>query len=127
MGLASSGKDVVNSGPDDLIADLRHNYNATNRGISVRFLEERLSVPEAGDDFKRSFALYALGTLLAPTARLDVSPSFLHFLINMSAVHQYNWGKFLLDRLVREVSHFRQGKQQAVGGCLLFLQVICLF
>lgn len=127
MGLASSGKDVVNSGPDDLIADLRHNYYATNHGISVRFLEERLSVPEAGDDFKRSFALYALGTLLAPTARLDVSPSFLHFLINMSAVHQYNWGKFLLDRLVREVSRFRQGKQQAVGGCLLFLQVIYLF
>ncbi|XP_024029555.1 uncharacterized protein LOC21409759 [Morus notabilis] len=123
MGLAASGKDVVNSGPDDLIADLRNNYNATNRGISVRLLEERLSAPEAGDDFKRSFVLYALGTLLSPTARLDVSPSFLHFLTNMSVVHQYNWGKFLLDRLVREISRFRQGKQQAVGGCLLFLQL----
>ncbi|KAL5582618.1 hypothetical protein UlMin_015060 [Ulmus minor] len=123
MGLVSSGKDVVNSGPDDLITDLRHRYNATNRGISVRHLEERLTAPEAGDDFKRSFVLYALGTLLSPTARLDVSPSFLHFLTNMSTVHQYNWGKFLLDRLVREVSRFRQGKQRAVGGCLLFLQL----
>lgn len=123
MGLAACGKDVVNSGPDDLITDLRHSYNATNRGISVRLLEERLAAPEAGEDFKRSFILYALGTLLSPTARLDVSPSFLHFLINMGAVHQYNWGKFLLDRLVREVSRFRQGKQRAVGGCLLFLQV----
>ncbi|PPD70115.1 hypothetical protein GOBAR_DD33009 [Gossypium barbadense] len=123
MGLAACGKDVVNSGPDDLIADLRYIYNATNRGISVRLLEERLAAPEAGDDFKRSFILYALGTLLSPTARLDVSPSFLHFLINMDAVHQYNWGKFLLDRLVREVSRFRQGKQRAVGGCLLFLQL----
>lgn len=123
MGLAAYGKDVVNSGPDDLIADLRHSYNATNRGISVRLLEERLAAPEAGEDFKRSFILYALGTLLSPTARLDVSPSFLHFLINMDVVHQYNWGKFLLDRLVREVSRFREGKQHAVGGCLLFLQV----
>ncbi|XVE86079.1 hypothetical protein DITRI_Ditri18aG0007600 [Diplodiscus trichospermus] len=123
MGLAACGKDVVNSGPDDLIADLRHSYNATNRGISVRLLEERLAAPEAGEDFKRSFILYALGTLLSPTARLDVSPSFLHFLINMDVVHQYNWGKFLLDRLVREVSRFRQGKQHAVGGCLLFLQL----
>ncbi|OMO75897.1 Seven-in-absentia protein, sina [Corchorus capsularis] len=123
MGLAACGKDVVNSGPDDLIADLRHSYNATNRGISVRLLEERLAAPEAGEDFKRSFILYALGTLLSPTARLDVSPSFLHFLINMDVVHQYNWGKFLLDRLVREVSRFRQGKQRAVGGCLLFLQL----
>ncbi|XP_022745545.1 uncharacterized protein LOC111295942 isoform X1 [Durio zibethinus] len=123
MGLAASGKDVVNSGPDDLIADLRHSYNATNRGISVRLLEERLAAPEAGEDFKRSFILYTLGTLLSPTARLDVSPSFLHFLINMDVVHQYNWGKFLLDRLVREVSRFRQGKQRAVGGCLLFLQL----
>ncbi|KAL3844917.1 hypothetical protein ACJIZ3_002320 [Penstemon smallii] len=123
MGLASSGKDVVNSGPDDLIADLRKKYNATNRGISVRLLEERLAVPEAGEDFKRSFLLYVLGTLLCPTARLDVSPSFLHFLTNMDVVHQYNWGKFLLDRLVREVARYRQGKQRAVGGCLLFLQL----
>lgn len=123
MGLAASGKDVVNSGPDDLIAVLRHSYNASNRGISVRLLEERLAAPEAGEDFKRSFVLYALGTLLSPTARLDVSPSFLHFMTNMDVVHQYNWGKFLLDRLVREISRFRQGKQRAVGGCLLFLQV----
>lgn len=123
MGLAASGKDVVNSGPDDLIVDLRHSYDATNHGISVRLLEERLAEPEAGEEFKRSFVLYALGTLLSPTARLDVSPSFLHFLTNMDVVHQYNWGKFLLDRLVCEVSRFRQGKQRAVGGCLLFLQL----
>lgn len=123
LGLAASGKDVINSGPDDLIVDLRRSYNATNHGISVRLLEERLTAPEAGEDFKRSFVLYALGTLLSPTARLDVSPSFLHFLTNMDVVHQYNWGKFLLDRLVREVSRFHQGKQRAVGGCLLFLQL----
>ncbi|GAV75817.1 HMG_box domain-containing protein/Sina domain-containing protein/PMD domain-containing protein [Cephalotus follicularis] len=123
MGLSASGKDVVNSGPDELIADLRQSYNATNHGISVRLLEELLAAPEAGEDFKRSFVLYALGTLLSPTARLDVSPSFLHFLTNMDVVHQYNWGKFLLDRLVREVSRYRQGKQRAVGGCLLFLQL----
>ncbi|GMP27448.1 hypothetical protein CsSME_00003439 [Camellia sinensis var. sinensis] len=123
LGLAASGKDVVNSGPDELIAELRLSYTDSNRGISLRLLEDRLAAPEAGDDFKRSFVLYALGTLLCPTARLDVSPSFLHFLINMDIIHQYNWGKFLLDRLVREVSRFRQGKQRAVGGCLLFLQV----
>ncbi|KAL1096391.1 hypothetical protein V6Z11_D06G220600 [Gossypium hirsutum] len=41
----------------------------------------------------------------------------------LSFTHWYNWGKFLLDRLVREVSRFRQGKQRAVGGCLLFLQL----
>ncbi|KAL8546801.1 hypothetical protein ACS0TY_006497 [Phlomoides rotata] len=123
MGLASSGKDVVNSGPDELIAELRKKYNATNRGISVRLLEDRLAVPEAGEDFKRSFLLYVLGTLLCPTARLDVSPSFLHFLTDMDIIHQYNWGKFLLDRLVREVARYRQGKQRAVGGCLLFLQL----
>lgn len=123
MGLPASGKDVVNSGSDELILELRKKYNATNRGISVRLLEERLAAPEAGEDFKRSFVLYVMGTLVCPTARLDVSPSFLHFLTNMDVLHQYNWGKFLLDRLVREISRFRQGKQRAVGGCLLFLQL----
>ncbi|MFS7983384.1 putative protein-serine/threonine phosphatase [Helianthus anomalus] len=123
MGLPASGKEVVNSGPDDLVAELRLKYNASNRGISVRFLEERLGQPEAGDDFKRAFLLYVLGTLLCPTARLDVSPSFLHFLTDMDSIHEYNWAKFLLDRLVREVSRYRQGKQRAVGGCLLFLQL----
>ncbi|XP_071707095.1 uncharacterized protein [Rutidosis leptorrhynchoides] len=123
MGLSASGKDVVNSGPDDLVADLRLKYNASNRGISVRFLEEKLGEQEAGDEFKRAFLLYVLGTLLCPTARLDVSPSFLHFLTDMDSVHEYNWAKFLLDKLVREVSRFRQGKQRAVGGCLLFLQL----
>ncbi|KAJ0464000.1 putative protein-serine/threonine phosphatase [Helianthus annuus] len=123
MGLPASGRDVVNSGPDDLVAGLRLKYNASNRGISVRFLEEQLGEPEAGDDFKRAFLLYVLGTLLCPTARLDVSPSFLHFLTDMDSVHEYNWAKFLLDKLVREVTRFRQGKQRAVGGCLLFLQL----
>lgn len=123
MGLPATGKDVVNSGPDDLVAELRQKYNASNRGISVRFLEERLGQPEAGDDFKRAFLLYVLGTLLCPTARLDVSPSFLHLLTDMDIIHEYNWAKFLLDRLVREVSRYRQGKQRAVGGCLLFLQI----
>ncbi|MFS7890453.1 putative protein-serine/threonine phosphatase [Helianthus anomalus] len=123
MGLPASGKEVVNSGPDDLVAELRLKYNASNRGISVRFLEERLGQPEAGDDFKRAFLLYVLGTLLCPTARLDVSPSFLHLLTDMDSIHEYNWAKFLLDRLVREVSRYRQGKQRAVGGCLLFLQL----
>ncbi|KAJ7970521.1 E3 ubiquitin-protein ligase SINA-like [Quillaja saponaria] len=73
MRLSASGKDVVNSGPDDIIADLRDSYSATNRGISVPSLEEQLAAPEAGDEFKRSFVLYALGTLLATTARLDAS------------------------------------------------------
>ncbi|KAI3761015.1 hypothetical protein L1987_51420 [Smallanthus sonchifolius] len=123
MGLPASGKEVVISGPDDLVSELRQKYNASNRGISVRFLEERLGQPEAGDDFKRAFLLYVLGTLLCPTARLDVSPSFLHLLTDMDSIHEYNWAKFLLDRLVREVSRFRQGKQRAVGGCLLFLQL----
>lgn len=123
MGLPACGKDVVNSGPDDSILELRQKYSASNRGISVRLLEERLASPDAGEDFRRSFVLYVLGTLLCPSARLDVSPSFLHFLTNMDVIHQYNWGKFLLDRLVREVARYRQGKQRAVGGCLLFLQL----
>lgn len=127
MGLAANGKDVVNSGPDKAIADLRRLYNATNRGISIHLLEEKLANPEAGENFKRAFVLYTLGTVLSPTARLDVSPSFLHFLTNVDAIHQYNWGKFLLERLVREVTRFRQGKQRAVGGCLLFLQVSYYF
>lgn len=123
MGLSASGKDVVSSGPDDLVAELRVRYNASNKGISVRFLEEKLAEEDAGEDFKRSFLLYVLGTLLCPTARLDVSPSFLHFLTDMDSIHEYNWAKFLLDKLVREVARFRQGKQRAVGGCLLFLQL----
>lgn len=41
----------------------------------------------------------------------------------MDVLHQYNWGKFLLDKQVREISHFRQGMQRVVGGCLLFLQL----
>lgn len=127
LGLSASGKEVVNSGPEDMISDLRNSYNAINHGISVRLLEEQLATAESGDDFKRSFVLYVLGTLLCPTARLDVSPSFLHFLTNMDLVHQYNWGKFLLDRLVREVLRFHQGKQRTVGGCLLFLQVKLFF
>ncbi|KAK7356943.1 hypothetical protein VNO80_16224 [Phaseolus coccineus] len=87
---APDGKEVVNSGPEDLISDLRSSYNAINHGISVRLLEDRLATAEAGHDFKSSFVLYVLGTLLSPTARLDVSPSFLYFLTNMDLVHQYN-------------------------------------
>ncbi|KAH7850887.1 hypothetical protein Vadar_004208 [Vaccinium darrowii] len=90
LGLAASGKAVENSEPDDLIAELRRSYNATNHGISLCLLEDRLAAPKVGYDFKRSFILYTSGNLLCPTARLDVSPSFLRFLIAMNVVHQYN-------------------------------------
>ncbi|XP_052625448.1 uncharacterized protein LOC111919274 isoform X2 [Lactuca sativa] len=48
---------------------------------------------------------------------------FFIFLTDMDSIHEYNWAKFLLDKLVREFARFRQGKQRAVGGCLLFLQL----
>nr|XP_007143831.1 hypothetical protein PHAVU_007G105300g [Phaseolus vulgaris]ESW15825.1 hypothetical protein PHAVU_007G105300g [Phaseolus vulgaris] len=83
-------------------------YNATNHGISVQLLEDRLATADAGHDFKRPFVLYVLGTLLSPTARLDVSPSFLHFLTNMDLVHQYNWGE-------EEISE-RQKREKELGG-----------
>ncbi|XP_010278748.1 PREDICTED: uncharacterized protein LOC104612845 isoform X3 [Nelumbo nucifera] len=131
MGLPSSGHKVVTSGPDGAIAEMRRYYSAApddggnssiSTGISLGLLEKQLETQEAGDEFKRSFALFALGTILCPTAKGEASPKFLHSLRKTDDIPKYNWAQFVLDRLLRETSRFHQGKQRAVGGCLLFLK-----
>lgn len=47
MRLSTSGKDVASSHFGDVVADLCPTYNASNKGISVHLLKEKLGEQEA--------------------------------------------------------------------------------
>lgn len=73
--------------------------------------------------FQRHFLLYTLGILLCPTLKHEwISPLHLYMLGNASKAYKYNWGKYVLDWLVKYREKYDTAKE-GLGGCTLLLLV----
>ncbi|TXG60853.1 hypothetical protein EZV62_012216 [Acer yangbiense] len=95
MGI-SDGGDIV-----DLHGDLndvwRSKFRITNRGIKLPQLEEQLkSIKTTDDDFKITFYLYLLGTILAPTAGEYVDERYLNVLGDVQNIR--DWQPTIVDK-----------------------------
>ncbi|XP_056682649.1 uncharacterized protein [Spinacia oleracea] len=75
------------------------------------------------ESFQRHFLLYALGTILCPTQKCGwISPLHLSVLPIASQASGYNWGRYVLDWLVKYGNKFNASKE-GYGGCTLLLVV----
>lgn len=74
--------------------------------------------------FKRAFILYVLGTFLCPTTSNKPSPKHYPAVVDVHHAKDYNWGKYVLDWMLHEITHYKKStNSKSIGGCLLFLQV----
>ncbi|XP_028111023.1 uncharacterized protein LOC114309486 [Camellia sinensis] len=129
LGLPCEGSIINVNGDHTDIEELSNKYGVKKCGyISLSSLRNELSNMKVdGDDFKRRFVLYILGSLLCPTSELSINRCFLHSLKDMSALHKLNWSKLVLDFLVDGVRKYKdkgEGKgQRGIRGCLFFLML----
>ncbi|TXG64113.1 hypothetical protein EZV62_011107 [Acer yangbiense] len=123
MGI-SDGGDIV-----DLHGDLndvwRSKFRITNRGIKLPQLEEQLkNIKTTDDDFKITFCLYLLGTILAPATGEYVDERYLNVLDDVQNIRGKNWARWCFNQLVAGIEKFNSKSSKYITGCLIFLQVL---
>ncbi|XP_052296145.1 uncharacterized protein LOC102628051 isoform X1 [Citrus sinensis] len=125
MGIKDGGVDIdVDLAIDD-IDKLRNEYCDDSGYIKLKTLESKLvNQREVNDDFKRSFVLFAIATIIFPKSGLNLAPYYLVFLKDTSAINKKNWATWAFKGLVEGIQKFKAGQHKVVNGCVLFLEVI---
>ncbi|KAK9199634.1 hypothetical protein WN944_014826 [Citrus x changshan-huyou] len=125
MGIKDGGVDIdVDLGIDN-IDKLRDEYLDDSGYIKLKTLESKLvNQREVNDDFKRSFVLFAIATIIFPKSGLNLAPYYLVFLKDTSAINKKNWATWAFKGLVEGIQKFKAGQHKVVNGCVLFLEVI---
>ncbi|KAH9687490.1 hypothetical protein KPL70_014792 [Citrus sinensis] len=124
IGIKDGGVDIdVDLGIDD-IDKLRNEYCDDSGYIKLKTLESKLvNQREVNDDFKRSFVLFALATIIFPKSGLNLAPYYLVFLKDTSAINKKNWATWAFKGLVEGIQKFKAGQHKVVNGCVLFLEL----
>ena len=128
MGIKDGGVDIdVDLDVDD-IDILKDKYCDDSGYIKLKSLEAKLvNESKVNDDFKRSFVLFAIATLIFPTLGLNLTPYNLVFLKDTSVINEKNWATWAFKRLVQGIQKFKAGRQKVVNGCVLFFEVTNFF
>ncbi|KAI9156695.1 hypothetical protein LWI28_010743 [Acer negundo] len=122
MGISDRGDTMY---IDGAIPDIwRTKFSITNRGIKLLYLEGLLKNNKTGDDdFKVTFCLHMLGTVLAPAAGEYVDARYLNVLAHVGNIKGKNWARWCFDQLVISIEKFQSKSARYISGCVLFLEV----
>ncbi|KAI9118714.1 hypothetical protein K1719_010159 [Acacia pycnantha] len=111
-----------------IFKDLRSVYKSIAYKKIGDWLEEKLD-----QNFEFLFVLFALGTLLVPSASVYVSDRLLKLMaVTNDAIAHFDWSSFIIQELCEEIQEFKKDSQKSktiktrtVGGCLYFLMLFC--
>ena len=123
MGLQVVGTPVNPKHQNHPVDHLVSYYRPRCGQIDVKCLENLLQTTDSDDDFKRTFVLFTLCTLLAPKPRPEVSTSFLRCVADTKEISTYAWGEFVLENLFIELDVYKREGHKYIGGCIVLLQV----
>ncbi|KAK3193924.1 hypothetical protein Dsin_025234 [Dipteronia sinensis] len=99
-------------------------FSITNHDIKLLHLEDLLKNNKtANDDFKVTFCLHMLGTVLASAAREYVDASYLTVLADVGNIYGKNWIRWCFDQLVISIEKLQSKSARYIDGCVLFLEV----
>ncbi|KAK9911825.1 hypothetical protein M0R45_035713 [Rubus argutus] len=99
-------------------------YIGKSGNITIPSLIDKLEGANAADhNFKVSFILLALGTLLCPNTSTNIHLKYLLALRNPENIRHLNWATFSFEFLLDGVQLFKQSNSKYVSGCVLFLQL----
>ncbi|RYR14627.1 hypothetical protein Ahy_B04g071273 [Arachis hypogaea] len=82
--------------------------------ISVDRDEDRLK-------FKRIFILYIQMSFLLPTTINKISPIHIPSIFRVDTIREWNWGVYILNFLIKDISEHILKKKKFVDGCLYAL------
>ncbi|KAI9107406.1 hypothetical protein K1719_021443 [Acacia pycnantha] len=100
--------------------------------IGTRIIESTVE-----EQFEILFVIYALGTLLCPTASIKVSDALLKVIVaTKEDFREFDWCTFVLNELCNSIGEYkskiRKGKGTVtgntiyIGGCMYFFMIYCL-
>lgn len=125
MGVSDGGMPIQLEGDRSRVAIYLEKFNATSSGINIKILSDILrNCREADDDFKVTFILFTLCTVLCPPIGVHISSSFLYSLIDVNSIKKMNWATFSFNRLMQSIIRYKEDNLAYVGGCVLYLEVI---
>ncbi|KAK2658077.1 hypothetical protein Ddye_011129 [Dipteronia dyeriana] len=110
-----------------ILKSWRSKFSITSCGIKLVHLDNLLKNNKtADDDFKVTFCLHMLGTVLAPTAGEYVDARYLTVLSDVVSIKGKNWARWCFDQLVTSIQKFQCKSARYIGGCVLFLELFYL-
>ena len=100
-GVSDGGMPIQLEGDRLRVAGYLDKFNATSSGINIKILSNILcNCREADDDFKVTFMLFTLCSVLCSPIEVHISSSFLFSLIDVNCIRKMNWATFCFDRLM---------------------------
>ena len=122
MGISDGGNPLQLEGESSKVSAYLDKFTPTSRGINITVLAGILQkLKSANDQFKVTFMMFALCTILCPPG--GVSCGFLFSLKDVQSIPKRNWATFCFHRLIQGITRHKEEHVAYVGGCLLYLQV----
>ncbi|KDO42330.1 hypothetical protein CISIN_1g041885mg, partial [Citrus sinensis] len=113
MGVSDGGMRLQLEGDRSDVASYLDKYNATSSGINVKTLADILqNSREANDEFKVTFMLFTLCTILCPPIG------------DTKFISKRNWASFCYDKLIQGITRYKEDHLAYVGGCVLYLEML---
>ncbi|KAK3195640.1 hypothetical protein Dsin_026950, partial [Dipteronia sinensis] len=120
----NSGQPISLDGDSKQIKELMEIYKGTSRGIKVNVLIETMkNLRSVDDEFKITFMLFVIETVLCPQCGIYVSSSYLHVLKDVAVFHTMNWASWCFKLLIDGIMQFKSLGHGDVTGCVFFLQI----
>ena len=113
MGISSNGEEIV----------MHTRIGTSNRTYTINLLEQNLDNLPIGDDFRKTYLIFACATILAPNSKLEGMHDLWDTIWDGDVGVQKNWSQFVLHYIKDEIKEYQKNQPTYIRGCLIFLQV----
>ena len=90
---------------------------------NLQILEDKLHNLLIGDNFKKSFLIFAYATILVPNSKLEGMHDLEDTIWDTDVAIGKNWAKFILQFVEDGMREYHNSHPTYIRGCMLFLQV----
>ncbi|KAH9751583.1 hypothetical protein KPL71_014350 [Citrus sinensis] len=109
MGISDGGKPLQLEGESSEVCAYVDNFTPTSRGINITVLAGILQKLKSADDqFKVTFMMFALCTILCPPGGVHISSGFLFSLKDVESIPKRNWATFCFHRLIQGITRHKE-------------------
>ena len=104
-----------------------HNRRSTpNRTYKMKVVETNLGTLLVGEDFCKSFLIFACVTILAPNSKHEGIWDLWDSIMASDCTVKRNWAKFVLQYLEDGIHEFQRSESTYLRGCIIFLHLFYL-
>lgn len=111
MGIPSNGVEIV----------VHTRKGTSNRTYNISLLEQNPYNLPIGDDFRKTFLIFACATILAPNSKLEEMHDLWDTIWDGNVGVQKNWLQFVLHYIKDEIREYQKNQPTYIRGYLIFL------